>query len=345
MHVVDLACGSGSTLRTLHSHLPARQHWDLVDNDPDLLALARNRNLDKDVTLKAVPLDLSRDFEAALGEADRLDHDLGAARSGLRDMAASILARVAARALPVYAALTYDGRTDSSPADPLDTAIISAVNAHQRTDKGFGPALGPSAAGSAIAGFESLGYSLVSGESDWVIGPDDRAMQNELLEGWASAAREIGTLSLAEIANWLTPAQSRCQPGSFIDARRSRRFLRIPELDALSRQIAVEQHVAFHLVNAHRHTWRLVRALAWRQAYSRTSAAQHDGRNGHVQPVETASRQKARYGIGAALDQDPAHPGARQRIDDRRRLDISLMRRQSDDLDAGRRRGSASPRP
>ena len=193
VHVVDLACGSGSTLRALHSHLPARQHWDLVDNDPDLLALARSRNLDKDVTLKAIPLDLSRRFEAALGDRHRLDHNLGAARSGLRDMAASIPRAVAARALPVYAALTYDGRTNISPADPLDTAIISAVNAHQRTDKGFGPALGPSAAGSAIARFESLGYSLVSGESDWVIGPDDREMQNELLEGWASAAREIGT--------------------------------------------------------------------------------------------------------------------------------------------------------
>ncbi len=29
-------------------------------------------------------------------------------------------------------------------------------------------------------------------------------MQNELLEGWASAAREIGTPGAAEIANWLT---------------------------------------------------------------------------------------------------------------------------------------------
>jgi len=204
VHVVDLACGSGSTLRTLHSHLPARQHWDLVDNDPDLLALARSRNLDKDVTLKAIPLDLSRRFEAALGEGIGL-----ITMSALLDLVSETwlhrFARaVAARALPVYAALTYDGRTNIAPADPLDTAIISAVNAHQRTDKGFGPALGPSAAGSAIARFESLGYSLVSGESDWVIGPDDREMQNELLEGWASAAREIGTPGAAEIANWLT---------------------------------------------------------------------------------------------------------------------------------------------
>ena len=63
---------------------------------------------------------------------------------------------IAARALPVYAALTYDGRIDLSPADPLDATIASAVNAHQHTDKGFGPALGPSAAAAAIHFLGSL---------------------------------------------------------------------------------------------------------------------------------------------------------------------------------------------
>ena len=78
------------------------------------------------------------------------------------------------------------------------------MNAHQRTDKGFGPALGPTAASVAIARFESLGYSVVHGKSDWVIGPHDRDMQMELLAGWASAAREIGELSLADAVGWLT---------------------------------------------------------------------------------------------------------------------------------------------
>src|SRR5438105_15263352 len=38
--VVDLACGAGSTVRPLSSHLPARQHWDLVDSEQGLLTLA-----------------------------------------------------------------------------------------------------------------------------------------------------------------------------------------------------------------------------------------------------------------------------------------------------------------
>ncbi len=73
--------------------------------------------------------------------------------------------------------------------------IVAAVNAHQRTDKGFGPALGPAAAALAIARFEALGYSVVHGASDWVIGPDDRDIQTEMLTGWASAAREIGRIA------------------------------------------------------------------------------------------------------------------------------------------------------
>jgi SAM-dependent methyltransferase len=204
LHVVDLACGSGSTVDALHAHLSVQQHWDLVDHDADLLAVARNRNRDKDMTLNAIQLDLSRDIEAVLGATVNL-----ITISALLDLVSrkwldQFLHEMAARHLPVYAALTYDGRTDLSPADPFDSHIVSAVNAHQLTDKGFGPALGPFAASSTIAGLEALGYLVVDGESDWILRPDDREFQNEMLEGWANAAREMGTLPDAEIADWLS---------------------------------------------------------------------------------------------------------------------------------------------
>jgi ubiquinone/menaquinone biosynthesis C-methylase UbiE len=38
--IVDLACGTGSMLRALASHLPALQNGKLVDNDLDLLVRA-----------------------------------------------------------------------------------------------------------------------------------------------------------------------------------------------------------------------------------------------------------------------------------------------------------------
>ena len=70
----------------------------------------------------------------------------------------------AARRLPVYAALTYDGRASLEPADRLDEAVIGAVNRHQRRDKGFGPALGPAAASAVIARFGAVGYAVVQGD-------------------------------------------------------------------------------------------------------------------------------------------------------------------------------------
>ena len=203
VHVVDLACGTGSTLRALSPRLPARQNWKLIDNDLDLLAIATAMPLASDISAKAIPLDLNRDLDAALdGTVDLV------ATSALLDLVSDrwlerLAAAVAARSIPLYAALSYDGRTAFTPSDPLDAAITAAVNVHQRTDKGFGPALGPAAAGVAIARFEALGYSVVHGFSDWTMGPDDRDMQAEILEGWASAAHDTAALSPADCTAWL----------------------------------------------------------------------------------------------------------------------------------------------
>lgn len=201
--VVDLACGAGSTVRALSSHLPARQRWDLVDNDQRLLKVACSGKPAGDIKLNAVQLDLGGNFEVMLdGTRDVIT------ASALLDLVSEtwldrLAHHSAARALPVYAALIYDGRIDLSPADPLDGAIASAVNAHQRTDKGFGPALGPRAAAAAISRFEALGYSIVHGTSDWVIGTVDHEIQVELLAGWATAATEMKALARHDIDDWL----------------------------------------------------------------------------------------------------------------------------------------------
>ena len=202
--IVDLACGTGSTLRALSPRLPRRQNWNLVDNDLGLLARAKPTQHSGDVVITAIPLDLNRDLEAALdGPIDLV------ATSALLDLVSEawlerLAVEIASRRIPFYAALSYEGTVELTPRDPLDAAIIAAVNLHQRTDKGFGPALGPAAADAAIARFKSLGYAVKHGRSDWVIGPQDHAMQNEILAGWAHAAREMDALSLADTAAWLT---------------------------------------------------------------------------------------------------------------------------------------------
>ena len=82
-------------------------------------------------------------------------------------------------------------------------SFIAAVNAHQRTDKGFGPALGPGAAQAAVERLERIGYAVTRGVSEWVLAPQDRDMQIEMLSGWAAAAQEIGDISVLEIADRL----------------------------------------------------------------------------------------------------------------------------------------------
>jgi SAM-dependent methyltransferase len=202
--VVDLACGTGSTLRALAPRLPPRQDWRLVDNDLSLLARAAAGKQTPGIAVTRIPVDLARDLEAALDGPVNL-----VTASALLDLVSAdwlgrLVTEVAARCLPFYAALNYDGRVGFDPVDPLDAAVIAGVNEHQQTDKGFGPALGPRAAETAIASFEAAGYAVVHGRSDWRLLPRDHDIQRDMLAGWAGAAREIGAVSLPDAAAWLT---------------------------------------------------------------------------------------------------------------------------------------------
>lgn len=203
LDIVDLACGTGSTLRAVAPKLPARQNWRLIDNDADLLARAANTTGLAGAAVQTFIVDLNRDLEQALGgKADLVT------TSALLDLVSEswldrLVLAAAARSVPVYAALSYDGRIEIGPVDAFDDAIIAAVNVHQRRDKGFGAALGPLAVSTAVARFEAAGFTVVQAQSDWVAGPQDREFQAEILRGWAGAAKELGTLSPSEVDAWL----------------------------------------------------------------------------------------------------------------------------------------------
>jgi SAM-dependent methyltransferase len=204
VRIVDLACGTGSTLRALAPRFPRGQNWRLVDNDLSLLARASGTARPAGITVTTVPIDLNRDLEAALdGPIDLVT------TSALLDLVSEawlerLVVETLARSIPFYAALSYDGRIEIGPPHKFDAAIVSAVNRHQRNNKGFGLALGPEAAGATIAQFEKLGCKVVHGEADWLAGPDDREFQSEIFSGWASAARETGDVTLGDIVEWLT---------------------------------------------------------------------------------------------------------------------------------------------
>jgi hypothetical protein len=201
--VVDLACGTGATMRAISSRLPPNQSWRLVDNDPGLLARAASSARAVQIKVETLECDISRDLDAALAEP----LDLATASALLDLVSDDWLGRfakaVADRQLRVYAALTYDGRIAFDPAYARDAEIVAAVNRHQRGDKGFGPSLGPAAASAGLARFRSLGYAVTFGTSDWLLGPSDLEIQRELIVGWAKAARETGAPPSADIDAWL----------------------------------------------------------------------------------------------------------------------------------------------
>jgi hypothetical protein len=212
--VVDLACGAGASLRAIGPRLPGRQSWRLVDNDLGLLARTIALAQPPQLSVTAQAVDLARDLELALdGPLDLVTC------SALLDLVSAewierLVVEAAARRLPVYAALSYDGRAVLAPNCSFDAEMVAAVNRHQRRDKGFGAALGPQAAAFAAARFEGVGYTVVQGRSDWMFEPHDCAIQDSILTGWAGAARELGDVPLDRIAAWFTHRRELVADGS-----------------------------------------------------------------------------------------------------------------------------------
>jgi SAM-dependent methyltransferase len=225
--VVDLGCGTGATLRAIGARLPQRQAWRLVDNDLGLLARASELGRPPDVTVMTRPVDLARDLELALAEP----LDLITA-SALLDLVSPewldrLIVEAAARRLPVYAALTYDGRIVPAPERPCDSELLAGFNLHQRTDKGFGAALGPTAAARAIDRFEHFGFHVVQARSDWVLGPDDRTIQDALFAAWAGLGAVTIALPADQIGAWLAQRRALLAEG--------RSHLRIGHVDIFAR--------------------------------------------------------------------------------------------------------------
>jgi SAM-dependent methyltransferase len=204
LSIVDLGCGTGSNLRFLAPRLPVAQRWLLADHDPDLLVHAgragagcrRVRALDvAEVDLVAAPLD------SLLADADLVT------ASALFDLAAPgwtarLMAALARPGRALLAVLTYDGRMTLAPADPFDATVRRLVNEHQRTDKGFGAALGPLAADWLCRHARLSGADVRADRSDWRLSGSDENLQQALLAGWAEAAGAIAPHEADAIARW-----------------------------------------------------------------------------------------------------------------------------------------------
>ena len=198
--VVDLGCGTGSTRRAFGGRLGGAV-WRMVDGDAALLALAGGEAHCLDLNdVDALPLD-----GATLVTASAL-FDLASAAWVDR-----LVDRLTRLGLPLYAALNYDGSMGWTPELPEDGQITAAFNRHQVGDKGFGPALGPGATQYLAERLQAAGYALREGDSPWQLGPDQAALQDELLAGIAQAAQEAGFAG--DASAWRAARQARVGQG------------------------------------------------------------------------------------------------------------------------------------
>jgi len=204
LHVVDLGSGTGSNLRYLTPRLPPVQHWRLVDRDRALLARIRKPATWAIVaSVHVQPRDLA-DLEA---NADLFKGVSLVTASALLDLVSAAWIEALAercrlsRAASLFA-LTYDGRIACTPADGDDEMIRDLVNRHQRTDKGFGPALGPGAADAVQQALTSRGFTVEREPSDWTLDGSDAELQRQLIDGWAAAAIEMQPAAATTIEAW-----------------------------------------------------------------------------------------------------------------------------------------------
>lgn len=211
---MDLGTGTGSNVRYVTARVPWAREWTVVDHDAQLLE--RVAPPSPACTIRRVHGDLE---EEGLEEI-RDCHVVTA--SALLDLVSerwlrALRDRCVEAGAGVYLTLTYDGSVrweDGSAAAPgtsaegteartLDALVLDAVNEHQRSDKGLGTALGPTAPARAEALFAEAGWTVGVEPSPWVLaGVADAPLVTRLVEGWVTAAEEVRPEDGRRIRAW-----------------------------------------------------------------------------------------------------------------------------------------------
>ncbi len=219
--IVDLGAGTGANLRALASRLGSRQNWTLLDHDPRLADAARARlaawaeesrsagdDLDlrlrgKTVRVSFVTCDLAQDPAVFARYAPDLVTASAFFDLVSPDWCAAFAAALGECRPLVHAALTCTGAEAWQPPHPADAAVAAAYAAHQRRDKGFGLAAGPTAPAMLRQALEAAGYRFATAPSPWRLeAPGDDALMAALAAGTAAAVAQTGTVSPDALSTW-----------------------------------------------------------------------------------------------------------------------------------------------
>jgi glycosyltransferase involved in cell wall biosynthesis len=210
IRALDLAAGTGANTRYLAERLPNRQEWSLLDRDPGLLAHVAPRMRASTSTAARCRVETRQADLRILNDASGAELFGGrtlVTASALLDLVSeewlsALVWRCREQSAAVLFALSYDGRIECTPTEPLDGLVRDLVNRHQRSDKGFGPALGPRATDVAERMFRAAGYEMRRAPSDWILTPVMHELQRRLIGGWAAAATEMSPADSSPIDRW-----------------------------------------------------------------------------------------------------------------------------------------------
>jgi hypothetical protein len=202
IRIADLGAGRGSNLRWLAPRLSLKQHWQLIDHDPDLLELAAKQSRDhppaRGLTLETRELDLATADLQAVTDCDLVTG------SALLDLVSAgwmerLTSACEANRCAVFFALSVNGfwrlfDTNGRTIDSEDDIFVqNAFNRHQLRDKGLGAALGPTAADALMRGLAARFFRVDCRSSHWQLPPNHPwtlSLGPPLLDGWRQAASE-----------------------------------------------------------------------------------------------------------------------------------------------------------
>jgi hypothetical protein len=192
--VHDLACGTGAMGRWLAPLLPGPQHWVVHDRDADLLHVAAADRPGPAADGASVVIETRLSDITRLRADDLAEATLITASALLDLMTRDELARLinvcAGAGCPVLLTLSVVGRVDLVPADPLDSRVAAAFDAHQRRITVGGRLLGPDAVAATVEGFRRLGADVLIRPSPWRLGAAEADLTVEWFTGWVAAACE-----------------------------------------------------------------------------------------------------------------------------------------------------------
>jgi SAM-dependent methyltransferase len=190
----DLGCGTGAMGRWLAPLLPGPQHWVLHDRDADLLEDAVDDVPGPAADGAAVTVEARQSDITRLEPADLAGATLVTASALLDLLTGDELSRLVAvcagAGCPVLLTLSVVGRVGLTPADPLDSRVAAAFDAHQRRPAKGGRLLGPDAVAAAVEAFGRVGAEVVVRPSPWRLGAFEADLAAAWFIGWIGAARE-----------------------------------------------------------------------------------------------------------------------------------------------------------